>query len=366
MSADPSIPCSDRTDPSNDDRICDQCGYPLKGLNTGAACPECGTQGSSHEPAILQGGLPEPVQAIQQCGECGYPLKGLPSIGTCPECGYRYKPGNSRRRQINLITPSVLVSTSFRMGLSLLIAAIVSALFMQIVVLFYRISPDDYWLVMTMSSSIWALGLCLVITRGVAGQNRFLGLVRLLTLASQWIWPLAFILSRQVSMSKGGAPGILLEMGILIGDVTAAIGLFSSLCFLGMICRDLYLRRQASRMELAALLFPFCALGIWIFPYPADVTQGVFKFEFGVRTTIYMIVLSPWWALFVMVGLGIKDVFVRSIWESRFQQTHDGRIASDTSGDAISGFDASSVDATARESDSGDIELSRSSDPAHD
>ena len=196
---------------------------------------------------------------------------------------------------------------------------------MQVIVLFYMIQPDDYRLVMTMSSFAWAIGLCLVIVRRVTGQNRFLTVVWFFTLASQWLWPLAYAWSRYSSMNQNTVGSFSLFV-IMILDVIASIGLFSSLCFLAMICRDLYLRSQASRVELVALIFPFYAIGIWIFPYPAEVQNSLFHSGGGFGLIIYLVILGPWWALFVMTGLAMKDIFVRSIWESRIERTSAQRL----------------------------------------
>ncbi|MDG2094045.1 MAG: hypothetical protein P8J89_02100 [Phycisphaerales bacterium] len=360
MPFDPSILTPEQPDPMKDDRVCTECGYSLKGLARGGACPECGIPERAHEPAILAGGPAEPAQVIQQCGKCGYPLKGLPSIGNCPECGSSYRPSSSRRRYTDLIEPMTLVSTSFRIGLMLLITAIVSALFMQVIVLFYRIEPGDYKLVMTMSSIVWALGLCLVVVRRVAGKHMFLRFVWLITLASQWLWPLAYALSRYGSINQN-AVGSLHAFGIIIFDVAAAIGLFSSLCFLAMICRDLYLRRQASRLELVALIFPFYAMGIWIFSYPAEVQDGIFHVGGGFRLIIYLIVLGPWWILFIMVGLAIKDVFIRSLWEGRLEESNTGRVSETHESPA-----RSTDPKDGSRPDSGDIPLSSSDAEAAD
>ncbi|MBG84457.1 MAG: hypothetical protein CMJ40_07930 [Phycisphaerae bacterium] len=327
MPVDPVILMPDEPDPMKDDRVCSQCGYSLKGLARGVACPECGTPESDQEPARLPGGLSKPTKTTPQCSGCGYLLKGLPSVGTCPECGTPYKPETSRRRNTDLITPRTLVSSRFRFGLTLLITAITSALFMQVIVLFYKIQPDDYRLVMTMSGFVWSIGLCLVVVRRVAGQNRFLKLVWLITLASQWLWPLAYALGRYGSMNQNPG-GSFITFGIMILDVVASLGMFSSLCFLAMICRDLYLRRQASRIELVALIFPFYAIGIWIFPYPAEVQDGLFNSGGGFRLIIFIVLLGPWWLLFLMTGLALKDIYVRSIWEGRIQRANADRLRS--------------------------------------
>lgn len=371
MPVDPSILSSNQPDPMDDDRACSQCGYSLKGLPRGGSCPECGTTEMPQEPARLPGGLPRPIKAIQQCASCGYPLKGLPPAGMCPECGSPYRPGSSGRRHADLIEASRLVSTRFRTGLMLLIAAIASALFMQVIVLFYRIGPDDYTLVMTMSSIVWATGLGLVLVRRVASRNMFLRIAWLTTLASQWLWPLAFAWSGYAFRhpNAGGGWDI---VGILICDMAATIGTFSSLCFLAMICRDLYLRRQASRLELVALVFPFYAAGIWIFPYPAEVKTGLFNPGVGFAPIIYVFVLLPWWALFVMAGLALKDILVRSNWERRIAETNVERVRrkiekdAGRRGETTSHARQASVDPPEVDSEywqkSGDIPLSPSED----
>ena len=331
MPVDPVILIPDQPDPTSDDRECRACGYALRGLPRGTDCPECGCSESLAEPATLPGGLSKPSKTSQQCGGCGYLLKGLPSVGICPECGVPYNPGSSRPRPIDLITPQTLVSTRFRSGLAILITAIASALLMQVVVLFYKIQPDDYRLLMTMISIAWATGLSLVLVRRVASKNTFMTLTWFVTLLSQWAWPLAYGWARYGSMNPttfGQFSSIL----ILICDIIASVGLFSSLCFLAMICRDLYLRRQASRLEMVAFIFPLYAIGIWIFAYPAEVTNGHLlvdqAFGNGFRLSLYLIVLGPWWALFIMVGLALKDIYVQSIWESRNENMQSNRLQS--------------------------------------
>jgi predicted Zn-ribbon and HTH transcriptional regulator len=69
--------------PLDADLACGTCGYNLRGLPAGGACPECGASTAGPEIELDDEGR---LDADVPCRCCGYNLRGLPPPGRCPEC----------------------------------------------------------------------------------------------------------------------------------------------------------------------------------------------------------------------------------------------------------------------------------------
>ncbi len=104
---------------------CRHCGYDLRRLRKGTACPECGT-------AV---GLTGPGRAVDpdrpSCRGCGHLLANLPWNATCPECGLASAamPRFQRPRRRDWFTPGrilqfVLGSAWLLVGIFLMITAL--------------------------------------------------------------------------------------------------------------------------------------------------------------------------------------------------------------------------------------------------
>ena len=300
--------------PPDDDRACDSCGYPLRGLPADNPCPECGDRNQPESGDQIPSPRPRNVKP-PACRGCGYLLKGLPTSGRCPECGGPYRPADSFKSIPVLIPDPVLESVSWRAGLLIMAVASAGALFMQLVVFFASVSPREYTLLMTGISVIWILGLHVWIPRSIDGDLRFVRIGRRLTMVSQWLWPAGFtLICLQVSNLAGGH-GEAFQVIASICFVAAAIGTVGAVSLLIMAAKDLYMRDEFRRMLFTAFFFLPYALGIWIAPYPAFMVEGIPLSPYGgLLAFIYVILLAPWWFMFLSIMISSLQMAQRGRW----------------------------------------------------
>ncbi|MEE2907464.1 MAG: hypothetical protein VX527_06475 [Planctomycetota bacterium] len=319
-------------DPLDDDRCCQQCGYVLKGLEPGTNCPECGVAeyqdtGTTESPEAA----PVRKRKPPKCRGCGYILLGLPASGKCPECGRPYRPNRDNWNRATLIPDRVLQSIVWRWGLLLMSAGTFVALCMQVAVLVHNITTPEYTLTMAIASLAWSLGLWVSLPSTLdAGSNSIRGL-RYGTIFSQWLWPAGFMAIWFITSDKAGSAADVLWIVSIVTFVLGAIGVVGVMSFLIMTSKDLYMRECAGRFQFTAILFPIYAIGIWIAPYPAYVTEGISATPAGgLNALVYVVVLGPWWAMFLMVLYSLLQLLNRGYWETRIQDnlsTRSERVA---------------------------------------
>ena len=300
--------------PPDDDRVCQSCGYPLRGLPAGNPCPECG---ASDQPDSDGQPAPSPPRKVKPptCRGCGYLLKGLPSSGRCPECGGPYRPADSFKRIAVLIPDPVLESVSWRAGLTIMAMASAGALFMQLVVLFARVTPREYTMLMAGISAAWIVGLHVWVPRSIDGDLRFIRTGRRLTLVSQWLWPAGFtLMCLQLSnLARGHDQAFQIIASCCF--VIAGLGTVGAVSLMVMAAKDLYMRDAARRLLFTAFFFLPYSIGIWIAPYPAFVTVGIPLSPYGgLLAFIYLVLLSPWWFMFITVLVTSLQMAQRGRW----------------------------------------------------
>ena len=300
--------------PPDDDRACNACGYPLRGLPEGNPCPECGTQELKDSGEQIPSSKPRKVKP-PTCRGCGYLLKGLPTSGRCPECGGPYRPADSFKSIPVLIPDPVLESVSWRAGLLIMAMATAGTLFMQIVVFFASVSTREYTMLMAGISAIWMVGLHVWVPRSIDGDLRFVRIGRRLTLVSQWLWPAGFTLICLRASNQAGGYGEAFQMIASICFVIAGIGTVGAVSLLIMAAKDLYMRDEARRMLFTAFFFLPYAFGIWLAPYPASMKVGIPLSPYGgLLAFIYVVLLVPWWFMFFSIMMSSLQMAQRGRW----------------------------------------------------
>lgn len=316
-------------DPFDNKRFCGQCGYALKGLKPGTNCPECGAP--EHEVAEPVEASPVRKRTSPKCRGCGYILLGLSASGKCPECGAPYRPDADNWNRSALMPDSVLESLHWRFGLWLMSGGTLVALFMQVVVLVSNFTTREYTMTMAIASLAWSVGLCLSMPSTLDGGQGIMRLLRYGTILSQWLWPAGFSATWYIASGVTGTVAVFLSVASIFAFALGTIGVVGVMCFLIMTSKDLYMRTCAGRFQFTALLFPIYAIGIWIVPYPAYVTAGVSATPAGgLNALVYVVVLAPWWAMFMAVLVSLLQLINRGLWEIRIRSvvsTRSERVA---------------------------------------
>ncbi|MAT81221.1 MAG: hypothetical protein CMJ29_06195 [Phycisphaerae bacterium] len=366
-----------RSDHRDDDRCCESCGYPLRGLEPGSRCPECGQAEFVETPATPR--LPWAPQTLppSNCPKCDHSLKGLPPAGTCPECEAPYRPRQRRRHRSPLLPEEILESFSWRTGLVLLLVGLLLTFLSQFGSFAGEIKGLSRAFVMAMASLSWAFGLCLVLPSSIDGDQRHVTWLRLSCIHSQWLWPLVLVGGWYLERLADGVLSTLLWSGLLLIETITTLGLIGSLLFLSMATRDLYMRQCAARLQLVAVVLPIYVFVLWLMPLPISFLGGLFVSSgYEMHVVLHILVFGPWWIMLFMVLLSLLQVLNRANWSVRIRHnldTRGERVAAkrEAMGAAVGQSKAGprvepKTNKTPQWDESGDIPLSDSDDSQQD
>lgn len=365
--------------PQDDDghagRMCDQCGYDLRGIPMSRPCPECGAVSSAIareadtavvDLADIPDGMPcaacgvptpglafgamcmacaqssatpdsdaaappprPPVDPSQPCSECGYDLQGIAPARPCPECGTisprsRHGTATSKARPTILaqgetslrVTERFSRSMEYRAGLcltfgSVLITAIAGGLSM------YGVSTDSYLKLLIVAGIAAVAGAWLVTPSTLDVEHSAFAGIRWGARACLIGWPLGVL----VELNHGAVSWTSAALQC-IGLLGGALLLVTLAC----LANEFEIKHVARRLTTTVwFLIPIGVL-TWFVPFPEDaivIPESAFGF---VAVVFVLISVGPWYWLLLRTMRSVWGLLSMSGWAGR---AHNNAVEQD-------------------------------------
>jgi hypothetical protein len=195
--------------------------------------------------------------------------------------------------------------------------AALGVLALQVSVLVVVVLPLHYFLAMGVLSLVWALGFPVLLPPAVRCTTHQLGRLRVLAWTGQWCWPMSFGLTALVltgTLNATLVTGMNITASVLA--VLGSVASVAALLFVAAVARDLEMRQSARRLQFAAYFFPIWAILVWVLPYPAYNIAIPFGPVGFIVTFIYLVLLVPWWAIYLVTFRSLMQLANRGRWSS--------------------------------------------------
>lgn len=333
------------------DRTCLYCDYNLRGLPSGAVCPECGeiegddadseAESDASLAHIYRGGTlvdrdfqPEPGSARPPrdvpappkcCLSCGYALTGHGSIGRCPECGLAYDHARERAAAAAKIMPGGITSSSrWMLGLVLALAGVVGVGFIGILAMTGRFNMAGFAICMSLASGLWAASCWSMLPSTLDSGSPTWRSFRVGACVSQVLWPASFLLQWSI-VSGSSTPGFAASI-IGVFDFLAFCGFAVILILVHRIASDLYLRETARWLMNAIWIQIILGLFMLAIAGPMSASLGVAAVPgTGMRAISYFLVL-PQVVILVILALALLEMLNFNLWARKHNRDLGGRL----------------------------------------
>jgi hypothetical protein len=279
-------------------------------------------RGLSYNPAL--GTRPRVVEDDQCCISCGYNLRGLPVGRACPECG------EPRKNVPGVNDPLLMGEWSQRkrlwLGLTIITVCLFSVcfarlgIFITLVLALSSSARDLYlWLILLISVG-WVSGVWLVTSPEFDARYRRLRPLRIAVRCSQLLWLPACALWVVSILALTGTAQESAHFWSVVLRGLAAVGALGLAVWLMRLAEDAELEDEHRRLNLA----------VWMLPVPTLVLALIpMQVPWIYLALIFMVLLVWCWFIFqwARAALGMQRHLAWAIRLSTRQQGRDQRMA---------------------------------------
>ncbi len=296
--------------PVDRDKPCPSCGYNLRGLRYGGACPECGTAialpGYDTEPPPMKPG--QRIEDDLACALCGYNVRGLHYGRDCPECGSRIRA--IRPTHDLLLNTSPVERNRWRHGLAIGAACVAVATVARLAYFLAAAGGSTpvldfgYIGITAANAAAWIAAVWLVTPPAIDRRWPLMRNPRLLARGLTLAWIPGYVCLVAQYMSAAGGPPLALVAGNLAGRFLGGVGVLCVACILSWIAEEAELPTAARRLNAA----------VWILWFPTLLAQAFPSAMAWFALVPLGIVLCFWAWVMTLMCLGIMELHRHVRW----------------------------------------------------